>query len=86
MIRNLRRSAHAPFWLAGIPAVMISDTANFRNPHYHRPTDTPDTVDPGLVAKAARMVINAIERGAIYRTLQSKPSLKLGRTGPGFRP
>jgi hypothetical protein len=65
MIRNLRRSDHAPFWLAGIPAVMISDTANFRNPHYHRPTDTPDTVDPGLVAKAARMVINAIERGAI---------------------
>lgn len=65
MFRNLRRSDHAPFWLAGIPAVMISDTANFRNPHYHRPTDTPDTVDPGLVAKAARMVINAIERGAI---------------------
>ena len=64
MIRNLRRSDHAPFWLAGIPAVMVSDTANFRNPHWHQPTDTPETVDAGLVAKAARMVVDAIERGA----------------------
>ncbi len=65
LVRNLRRSDHAPFWSVGIPAVMISDTANFRNPHYHQPTDTPETVDAGLVAKAARMVIDAIERDAI---------------------
>ncbi|MCI0807885.1 MAG: M20/M25/M40 family metallo-hydrolase [Chloroflexi bacterium] len=65
LVRDLRRSDHAPFWLAGIPAVMIGDTANFRNPHYHQSTDTPDTVDVGLVARAARMAIDAIERGAI---------------------
>ena len=65
LVRDLRRSDHAPFWLAGIPAVMIVDTANFRNPHYHQSTDTPDTVDVGLVARAARMAIDAIERGAI---------------------
>jgi Iap family predicted aminopeptidase len=65
LVRNLRRSDHAPFWRAGIPAVMISDSANFRNPHYHRPTDTPDTVDIHLVAAAVRMVIDAIERGAV---------------------
>lgn len=65
LVRDLRRSDHAPFWLAGIPAVMISDTANFRNPHYHQTTDTPGTVDVGLVARCARMVIDTIERGAI---------------------
>ncbi len=65
LVRNLRRSDHAPFWLAGIPAVMISDTANFRNPHHHQTTDTPGTVDVALVARAARMVIDTIERGAI---------------------
>jgi hypothetical protein len=65
MVRNLRRSDHAPFWLAGVPAVMISDTGNFRNPHYHQPTDTPDTVDVDLVAKAASMVLDAIENGLI---------------------
>lgn len=42
---DIFRSDHAPFWAAGIPAIMITDTANFRNPHYHRPTDIPDTLD-----------------------------------------
>ena len=65
VVRNLRRSDHAPFWLAGVPAVMITDTGNFRNPHYHQSTDTPDTVDVDLVARAARTVLDAIERGAI---------------------
>lgn len=65
LVRNLRRSDHAPFWLAGISAVMISDTANFRNPHYHQPSDTPGTVDFEMVARAARTVLDAIERGAI---------------------
>lgn len=32
---DLRRSDHAPFWDAGIPAVFLTDTADFRNPGYH---------------------------------------------------
>lgn len=35
----------APFWRSQVPAVMISDTALLRNRNYHRPTDTPDTLD-----------------------------------------
>jgi hypothetical protein len=65
VVRNLRRSDHAPFWRLGVPAVMISDTANFRNPHYHQPSDTPDTVDFDLVAKAASIVLDAIETRSI---------------------
>lgn len=30
------------FWRAGYPGVMVTDTAFYRNPHYHRPTDTPE--------------------------------------------
>jgi Zn-dependent M28 family amino/carboxypeptidase len=41
----LARSDHVPFWVAGIPALMWTDTAEFRNPHYHRSTDTPDTLN-----------------------------------------
>lgn len=44
-IREVRRSDHVPFWEAGIPAVMVTDTADFRNPHYHKATDTLDTLD-----------------------------------------
>lgn len=31
----LRRSDHAPFWDADYPAIQITDTADYRNPHYH---------------------------------------------------
>jgi hypothetical protein len=41
----LSRSDHAPFWRANIPAVMWTDTSEFRNAHYHRDSDTPDTLD-----------------------------------------
>ncbi len=42
---NLDRSDHAPFWRRGIPALMLTGTADFRNERYHRPDDTPDTLD-----------------------------------------
>ncbi len=44
-VRNFARSDHLPFWEARQPALMVTDTANFRYPHYHRPTDTPEKLD-----------------------------------------
>ena len=38
-------SDHGPFWDRGFPAVMITDTSWFRNPHHHLPSDTPETLD-----------------------------------------
>jgi hypothetical protein len=32
---DLRRSDHAAFWRHDMAAMMLTDTANFRNPHYH---------------------------------------------------
>ena len=46
-------SDHASFWKEGTEAIMITDTAPFRNPNYHRATDTPDTLD---FPKLARLV------------------------------
>ena len=40
IIPAVRLSDHASFWDQGFKAVMITDTAFFRNPHYHRPSDT----------------------------------------------
>jgi Zn-dependent M28 family amino/carboxypeptidase len=42
---DTRRSDHAAFWQHGYPAVMLTDTANFRNPHYHQPTDRLETLN-----------------------------------------
>lgn len=49
-----RRSDHAPFWDQGYKAVMITDTTNFRSPHYHRPGDTLETLDLDFAAKVCR--------------------------------
>ena len=38
-------SDHGPFWDRGFPAVMLTDTSFLRNPHYHRASDTADTLD-----------------------------------------
>ncbi|MEU9861168.1 M28 family peptidase [Streptomyces sp. NPDC047971] len=60
-VNHLGRSDHAAFWNARIPAVMLTGTANFRNPHYHRPTDTPDSVDPlRLTAVAVATAVTAV--------------------------
>jgi len=44
-------SDHWGFWKAGYDAVMVTDTAPFRYPHYHRATDTPDKVDFDRLAR-----------------------------------
>ncbi len=53
------RSDHAPFMLGGMPGVMLTDTSNFRNPNYHRPTDTVDTIDMERFTLVARGVAGA---------------------------
>jgi len=54
---HLRRSDHAPFWKAGIPALMWTDTAEFRNANYHKPSDTPDTLDYSFMRKVAQLLL-----------------------------
>ena len=44
-------SDHASFWEAGFPALMLTDTAPFRYPHYHTANDTPDKVDYERLAR-----------------------------------
>jgi len=57
---DLLRSDHAPFWEKGIPAVFVSDTANFRNPNYHTASDTPGTLDRSFFRGSSQHVVNAI--------------------------
>jgi Zn-dependent M28 family amino/carboxypeptidase len=52
----LLRSDNGPFWLRGLPAVMLTDSANYRNPNYHEASDTPETLDPEFLAAATRLV------------------------------
>jgi Zn-dependent M28 family amino/carboxypeptidase len=60
MAPDLIRSDHKPFWEAGTGAVLVTDTANFRNPHYHQPEDTFDNLDVNFFRGSAQVVINAV--------------------------
>lgn len=59
-IPHTRRSDHASFWDAGYSAIMLTDTANFRNPHYHRETDTMDTLNLQFLSSVAATVTATI--------------------------
>lgn len=62
---DTRRSDHTSFWEQGFPAVMLTDTANFRNPHYHQPTDTLDTLNLDFIASVADGLMAAVIELAI---------------------
>ncbi len=64
---DVRRSDHAAFWDEGFPAVMLTDTANFRNPHYHQPTDTVDTLDLTFLEGVIDTVVASVEELAECR-------------------
>lgn len=57
---DTRRSDHTSFWEQGFPAVMLTDTANFRNPHYHRPTDTIETLNLDFLGAVTDAVTAAV--------------------------
>jgi len=62
--QDIRRSDHAPFWDQGIPALMWTDTSEFRNANYHQRTDTPDTLDYEFMADVTRLlIVRAMEIG-----------------------
>lgn len=54
-------SDHLSFWREGYRAMMLTDTAFFRNPHYHQPTDTPQTLDYPRMAAVTEGLAGALE-------------------------
>ena len=60
---DLRRSDHSAFWDEDYPAMMITDTANFRNPHYHclNGEDNVGTLDVEFAIKIINTLSKTIE-------------------------
>jgi Zn-dependent M28 family amino/carboxypeptidase len=53
-------SDHRSFWQHDIPAILVTDTAIFRNPHYHLTTDRPETLDYERMARVVDGVANTV--------------------------
>jgi Zn-dependent M28 family amino/carboxypeptidase len=67
-VQGIGWSDHWAFEEVGISALMLTDTAPFRYPHYHSPSDTPDKVDYDRLAR----VTSGVER--MVRAWASGPS------------
>jgi hypothetical protein len=57
ILPSVRLSDHASFWDHGFQAVMVTDTAFYRNPHYHLPSDTMDTLDFRFMAELVESLL-----------------------------
>jgi Zn-dependent M28 family amino/carboxypeptidase len=60
IIPETRFSDHASFWNQGYPALMLTDTAMFRNPHYHTPHDSYNTLDFAFIENVTKAVTSVI--------------------------
>jgi Zn-dependent M28 family amino/carboxypeptidase len=54
-------SDHWSFNKFGYQALMVTDTAFYRNPHYHEPTDLPETLDYARMAKVVQGLTRSLE-------------------------
>jgi Peptidase family M28 len=59
LVPQTRLSDNRSFWDAGYPALMLTDTAFLRNPHYHQPSDRLETLDFGFMARVTEAVVAA---------------------------
>jgi Zn-dependent M28 family amino/carboxypeptidase len=54
------RSDHAPFWTIGVDALMLSDGANFRTPHYHQGSDVIDHLDLEFMTRVVKTAVGTL--------------------------
>jgi Zn-dependent M28 family amino/carboxypeptidase len=54
-------SDHWSFWQQGYHAILLTDTAPYRYPHYHLASDTPDKLDYVRLAWAVRGITRALQ-------------------------
>ena len=57
LLPEVRLSDHASFWDRGFKAVMITDTSFYRNPHYHKRSDTMDKLDFTFMAQLVNSLV-----------------------------
>jgi hypothetical protein len=59
-LRGIDLSDHLNYWDAGYRALMITDTADYRNPNYHKETDTLETLDLKRMGQVIDGVFNVL--------------------------
>ncbi len=60
-VQGIDYSDHLNYWKFGYSALMITDTSFFRNPNYHQPTDTMETLDLNRMSKVIDATFAALK-------------------------
>lgn len=60
-INQITASDHLNFWKFGYKAIMVTDTAHFRNPNYHTANDTLETLDVNKMQCVVNLVVESIK-------------------------
>lgn len=60
IVPDTRRSDHSPFWDLGFPAMMVTDTANMRNPNYHQVSDQIETLNLDFLTGVCQGLIKGL--------------------------
>ena len=81
-IRGVGWSDQWSFWEFGYQGVMVTDTAPFRYPHYHRATDTPDKLDYNRMARGVVGLQKVIGDLASPADEDSEPAKKILKATP----
>lgn len=61
-INQITASDHLNFWKFGYKAIMVTDTAHFRNPNYHTENDTLETLDVNKIGYVVDLVVESIKQ------------------------
>ena len=72
MLKRAARFSKRAFEKVGIPALMITDTAPFRYPHYHSTADTPDKVDYDKLARVVSGLEQVITEWALAQPAEAE--------------
>ena len=77
-INQITASDHLNFWKFGYKAIMITDTAHFRNPNYHTQHDTLETLDikkmyyvVDLIVESIKQMIKKFKNNAYYANIKN---------------
>lgn len=82
MVPDLRRSDHAPFWDEDLPAIMLTNTADFRSPHYHEPSDSIQYLNFTFMKQVVQATIAAVaEQANLRHSSSDTTSVQLTVTG-----
>jgi hypothetical protein len=60
IVPGVSLSDHLSFWRAGYPGIMVTDTAFYRYPRYHAPSDTPERLNYPAMARVVSGLQGAV--------------------------